>query len=471
MYKENQKKAEKTEPKKVIIKMREGLAIEHPDAAGIDVGDTEFSVAIRIKEGGYEVSTYGTFTQDLTSIVSYLKEKGITTVAMESTGVYYVPLYLTLEKAGIEPYLVNARHAKNVTGRKQDDTDAIWLQKLHTCGLLQKSFQPSGEERALRDLVRQRKIPVLMGADSIRRMQKALELMNIKIHTVISDIVGKTGINMIRAIISGERDANILAQYKDGRIKASHEAIVASLEGIWRQEHLFSLQQAYEAYQFSQKQIGECDEQIKMQLDKQTALVMDGEIYNGPVTEPGSADTKSTPSRKSKQIAPKNRYKFDIRSYIAKLLGTDLCDLPGISDITVAELIAEIGTDINQWKSEKRFTGWLNLCPNTKISGGKTISSSIMKKKNHAGLCLRMAAMTVGRTKTPLGDYYRRMRGKLGGKGAVVATANKLAKIIYTMLKEKKPYDPAIYEKAREKFKATQIKYYEQRLADLKKAA
>lgn len=449
--------------------MRQGLTIEHPHAAGIDVGDTEFAIAIRSEGGGYEVSTYGTFTQDLTQIVSYLKEKGITTVAMESTGVYYVPLYLQLEQAGIEPYLVNARHAKNVTGRKQDDTDAIWLQKLHSCGLLQKSFQPSGEERAFRDLVRQRKTPVNNGADCIRRMQKALELMNIKIHTVISDISGKTGMNMIRAIIAGERDAQKLAEFKDGRIKASDEAIIGSLEGIWRQEHVFALTQAYDAYQFCQKQIAECDQQIKMQLDKQIALLANGVITNGD--DDMTTETKRTKVKKRRAVATKNKYAFDARSAMTKLLGVDLCCLTGISEITVMELIAEIGTDINQWKGEKRFTGWLNLCPNTKISGGKTISSRMMKRKNHAGLCLRMAAMTVGRTNTPLGDYYRRMKSKMGGKGAVVATANKMAKIIFTLLKNRTQYDPTIYEKAQEKFKANKIKYYEQRIADLKKVA
>ncbi len=471
MHKEKKKKPERVERKKVIIKMKEGLPIEHPHAAGIDVGDTEFSVAIRSKEGGYEVRTYGTFTQDLDCIVSDLKENGITTVAIESTGVHYVPLYLKVEEASIEPYLVNARHAKNVTGRKQDDTDAIWLQKLHTCGLLQKSFQPTVEGRAFRDLVRHRKTVVTNGADSVRRIQKALELMNVKIHTVISDILGKTGMNMIRAILQGERDARKLALFKDKRVKASHETIVLSLEGIWRDEHLFALKQSYEAYQFSQKQMAECDEQIKMQLDKQTAIVKDGEIYNEKDKEVSAENNLSKKDKKYKPVSVKNKYKFDVRSYMAKLLNVDLCDLEGISEITVTELIAEIGTDINQWVNVKRFTAWLNLSPNTKISGGKIISSRIMKKKNYAGLCLRMAAMTVARAKTPLGDYYRRMRGKLGGKGAVVATANKMAKIIYTMLKEKKPYDKSIYEKAQEKHKEKQIEYYEKKLANLKKAA
>lgn len=470
MSKEKQKKPERVERKKVIVKMKEGLAIEHPHAAGIDVGDKEFSVAVRSKEGGYQVSTYGTFTQDLDCIVKDLQEGGITTVSIESTGVYYVPLYIKLEQAGIEPYLVNARHAKNVTGRKHDDTDAIWLQKLHTCGLLQKSFQPASEDRKFRDLIRQRATLVSNGSDWVRRMQKALELMNVKVHTVISDIIGKTGTKIIKAIIEGETDATRLATYRDKRIKASYETIVMSLEGIWKEEHVFALKQAWEAYQFFQKQIVECDEQIKMQLDKQTAIVKDGEIYNEQ-EKPAPATDKGSGKKKFKKIAVKNQYRFDVRSYMVKLLGVDLCELEGISEITVTQLIAEIGTDITQWGNVKRFTGWLNLCPNTKISGGKIISSRLMKKKNYAGLCLRMAAMTVARSQTPLGEYYRRMRGKLGGKGAVVATANKMARIIYTMLKYKQPYDRSIFEKAKQKYETKQIEYHERMIAKFKKAA
>jgi len=462
MHKRKQKKA-KTSHVKVVIKMKEGLPTEHPYAAGIDIGDTEIAVAVRSTAGGYEVSTFSTFSRDLDSIVKYLKQNSITTAAMESTGVYYIPLYLKLEESGIEPYLVNARHAKNVTGRKQDDTDAIWLQKLHTCGLLQKSFQPEAEGRVFRDYVRHRKNLVTIGSDSVRRMQKALELMNIKLHTVISDILGKTGMDMIKAILSGERDAKKLAAFKDGRIQASEETIIKSLEGIWREEHLFALKQAYETYAFHQNQIAECDEHIKMQLDKQTAIVQEGEICSD------QEDMGKKGNNKKK--ARKNQYKFNVRASLFKLLGVDLCAIPGISEITVVELIAEIGTDISKWKKIKQFSGWLNVCPNTKISGGKILSSKTMKKKNHAGQCLRMAAMAVANSKTPLGEYYRRMRGKLGGKGAVVATANKIARIIYTMLKEKKQYDESLYKKTQKDFRAKQIKFYEKKIADLKKVA
>jgi transposase len=471
MHKGEQKKEKTVEARKFVVKMKEGLLTEHPHAAGIDIGDTEIAVAIRSPEGGYEVQTFGTFSQDLDSIVSYLKDNSITTAAIESTGVYYVPLYLKLEEGAVEPYLVNARHVKNVTGRKKDDTDAIWLQKLHTCGLLQKSFQPTVEGRVLRDYVRHRKNLVSVGSDSVRRMQKALELMNVKIHTVISDLLGKTGMDMIRAILDGQRDARELAKFKDPRIKANDQDIIKSLEGIWRQEHLFALKQAYETYKFHQAQIQECDQEIKMQLDKQTAIVNEGEIYSDEdkvILEANGSQQKGSTHKKK---ARKNEYKFDVRSYLVKLLSVDLCEIPGISEITVMELIAEIGLDMDKWKSVKQFCAWLNLCPNTKISGGKVISSKTMKKKNHGGLCLRMAAMSVSTNKTALGQYYRRMRGKLGGKGAVVATANKMARIIFTMLKDKKQYDVSIYEKAQQNFKAKQIRFYEKKIAELKKSA
>lgn len=467
MNKGKQKKFKKVERKKVIVKMKEGLPIEHPFAAGIDIGDTEIAVAIRSSQGGYEVRTFGTFTEDLVNIVSFLKENGIDTAAMESTGVYYVPLYLKLEESGLDPYLVNARHAKNVTGRKQDDTDAIWLQKLHTCGLLQKSFQPTNDGRVLREYVRHRKNLIIIGSDSVRRMQKALELMNIKIHTVISDILGKTGMDIIKAILAGQRDAKELAKYRDRRIQAPQEEIIKSLEGIWKEEHLLALKHAYDTYEFHQKQISECDQHIKLQLDKQTAIVKEGEI----ICQSASTDTTRQKKSETKKIAKKNQYSFDVRAYLIKLLDVDLCAIPGISEGTVMELLAEIGTDMGKWKSVKQFCSWLNVCPNTKISGGKLLTSKIMKKKNHAGLCLRMAAMTMSRNKTPLGDYYRRMRSKLGGKGAVVATANKMARIIYTMLKENKEYDVSIYKNAQADFKARQIKYYERKIEALKKVA
>lgn len=269
-------KTEKT--KQASPKTGNGLPVFYPHAAGIDIGDTEHYVAIAEGNGGHEVKSFDAFTCDLKSIVSHLKDRGITTAAMEATGVYWLALYLLLEEAGIDPWLVNAKHVKNVTGRKKDDTDAVWIQKLHTCGLLQKSFQPDEHYRILRTYVRQRKNLITIGSDSVRRMQKALELMNIKLHTVISDILGKTGMQMVAAILEGERAPEVLANLTDPRIKASREIIIKSLDGIWKDEYLFMLKQAHQEYLFYQQQIKECEEKIKDQLVKQVAMVNEGDI-------------------------------------------------------------------------------------------------------------------------------------------------------------------------------------------------
>ena len=264
--------------KKRNVKISSGLPVFYPHAAGIDIGDTEHCVAISDGKNGHEVKSYDAFTVDLQAIVADLQAEGITTVAMETTGVYWLPLYIMLEEAGIEPWLVNAKHVKNVTGRKKDDTDAIWIQKLHSCGLLQKSFQPDEQYRILRTYVRQRKNLISISSDAVRRMQKALELMNIKLHTVISDILGKTGMQILEAILSGERDPEVLAALTDPRIKASREDIIKSLEGIWKSEYLFMLEQAHQEYAFYQQQIKACEEKIQEQLLQQVANVTEGDI-------------------------------------------------------------------------------------------------------------------------------------------------------------------------------------------------
>lgn len=273
-----EKKDQKSEIKKK--KHSQGMPVLNPFAAGIDVGDTMHDVAISDGVSGFEVREYSSFTEDLDELVNWLKSEGITTVAMESTGVYWLNLYLMLEEAGIEPYLVNAKHVKNVTGRKKDDTDAIWLQKLHCCGLLQKSFQPESQIRVLRTYVRQRKNLISISSDSTRRMQKALELMNLKIHTVISDILGKTGLQMIGAILNGERNPDELIKHKDNRIKASDIDLRKSLTGIWKDEYLFMLKQSYDEYMFYQSQIDECEDRIRELLLSMAAQILDGDITN-----------------------------------------------------------------------------------------------------------------------------------------------------------------------------------------------
>ncbi len=447
--------------KKGIVKMGTGLPVFNPHAGGIDIGDTLHYVAINDGNGGHEVKTTSAFTCDLHEIVDYLKANGVTTVAMESTGVYWLPLYFLLEEAEIEPYLVNAKHVKNVSGRKKDDTDSIWLQKLHTCGLLQKSFQPDNEIRLLRNYTRQRANLILLGSDAVRRMQKALELMNIKIHTVISDILGKTGTSMVKAIIAGERDPHELSTYCDPRIKASKEEIIKSLQGIWKEEYLFMLEQAFENYEFHQKQIKSCEEKIKQQLLKQAAQVKIGDITN----------LEETRKKKTKAKAKKNQFDFSVSPYLIAISGVDLCKIPGISDVTALEFIAEVGVDMSKWKSAKHFAAWLNLVPNTKITGRKIISSKMQKKKNKAGQCLRQAASCLSTNKTPIGDYYRRMRSRLGGKGAALTTAHKLARIIYTMMLKKTEYNVGMIIDNQEKYKDEKIKRLEKQLSQLKQAS
>lgn len=259
-------------------KFGRGLSVLHSRAAGIDVGDTKHDVAIWDGSGGHEVREFLSFTEDLEKLVAWLVKEEITTVAMESTGIYWLNLYLMLEEAGIEPYLVNAKHVKNVTGRKKDDTDAIWIQKLHSCGLLQKSFQPEADIRKLRTYIRQRKKLLAIGSDSVRRMQKAMELMNIKLHTVISDILGKTGLLMVEAILNGEHNPEELIKLKDPRIQASEEEVKKSLRGIWKEEYLFMLEQAYEGYRFHQSQVKACELKIEKLLLEQVAKVTEGDI-------------------------------------------------------------------------------------------------------------------------------------------------------------------------------------------------
>jgi transposase len=450
----------KEEVKKGISKFATGMPVFNNHAAGIDIGDTMQCVAISDGNGGHEVKTTTGFTCDLQEIVTYLLEKEITTVAMESTGIYWLPLYLMLEDAGLDVFLVNAKHVKNVTGRKKDDTDAIWIQKLHTCGLLQKSFQPDNEMRTLRDYTRQRRNLILMNSDTVRRMQKALELMNIKIHTVIADILVKTGMRMINAILSGQTNPQELAALCDVRIKAPKEEIIKSLEGIWKEEYLFMLRQAVDHYEFHMLQINNCDEKIKQQLLKQVAILRDGDI----------SEIENPTGKKSKVKPRKNELNFEVLPYLSIVTNVDLSRIPGLGDTTVLELISEIGTDMSKWKNAKHFAAWLNLAPNSKISGGKILSSKRMKKKNRAGQILKQAASTISNSKDPMGDYYRKMRSKLGGKGAVTATAHKLARIIYTMLLTQTEFNAEIIDGNQKKYTASKIIRLEKQIAKLKAA-
>ena len=437
----------------------ENFPLINAHAAGIDVGDKEMVVAVSPSACEENVRTFGTFTCDYESIVAYLRSCEVTHVAMESTGVYWVQLYLYLLREGFEVMLANARHIKNVTGRKDDEGDAMWIQRLHSCGLINGSFQPDLQNRALRDLIRHRRALVQDQSRCTNRMIKALELMNIKVQTVISDIDGKTGRAIIDAILNGERDASVLASLADPRIRASKEVLIKSLQGIWSSTQLFLLKEHYATYQFLSQQIQQTDVEIEPCLELVIASYHAGEL---PPIEYKQASKRST---------RKNTIPFNATAYLKALLHIDITQIPGVGELTALEFISETGVHMDKWPTENHFTSWLNVVPNTKKSGGKIISSKMMKKKHRAGQILRMAASTLRRSKSPLGDFYRRKQAQGGPAKAVLATATKIAISIYKMIQNKEEYQPTKMIESQNKFKQTQIKRLETKLAKLKAAA
>jgi transposase len=344
-------------------------------------------------------------------------------VAMESTGVYWIPLYELLESRGFTVYLVNARNVKNVSGRKSDVLDCQWLQQLMSYGLLSTAFRPKEEICVLRAISRQREMLVQYQAKHIQHMQKALTQMNVKLDNVISDIVGVTGQKIVRAILAGERDARTLAQLRDGRIRASEEQIVKSLQGNWREEHLFSLKQAVNLYDSYQTSIGECDEQLARVLGKLAS-------HDEPPADPP----------KSGRGRPVKVQKFDLRTALYRTCGVDLTRIEGIDVGTALKMIAEVGPDLSRFKTVKHFSSWLSLCPGTKISGGRVLSGASQRTANRLAQALRMAAVATGKSHSALGAYYRRLSTRLGKAKAIRATAHKLARLIYTLLTKGQAY-------------------------------
>lgn len=457
------KKTAKKEKKQSFVAM----SLVNPDAAGIDIGSTLHAVAVPADRDAEPVREFGTMTCDLAAMVEWLQECDIQTVAMESTGVYWKPLFAMLVRHGIEVYLVNARHVRHVSGRKNDQSDAQWLQQLHSCGLLKSSYLPDDIQEALRTLVRYRKTLTQDSSRFILRMQKALELMNIKLHTVINDLTGKTGMAIVEAIIAGERNAKNFVPLIDARIKADHGMIVKSLEGNWRQEHLFTLAESYKCYQFYQERIGQCDKQIEQQLQQYEASQNEG-LLHAPAIPTRDEERQLAKKKKKNKNAPP----FDIRAYLQAIHGVDVLAIYGISEIGALEILGETGTEMSKWKDEKHFVSWLNLCPNNKISGGKLISSALMKKKaNIASQAFRTAANAIQRSDHWLGDYFRRMKAKGGNKYAIVATANKIATIYYKMVRFKEEFKPVDLQQYQEKYKKAKIAYLERKLQQLKQEA
>jgi transposase len=457
----NKVKTKKQKTKNVIE-----LPVVNPYSAGIDIGDTLHVVAVAPGLSDERVRSFGTMTSDLRAIADWLAECEIDTIAMESTGVYWKPLFSLLSSKGFEVYLVNAAHAKNITGRKDDENDAMWIQKLHSCGLLSSSYLPDDEQETLRTIVRFRRILTQDSSRCINRIQKSLELMNIKFHTVISDIVGETGQAVLRAIIAGEREAKNFLPLIGYRIKADKDTIVKSLEGNWREEHLYTLRECYSMYLYYRERIAAADKEIEKQLQKMEAKTNEG------VIEVKRDRPQENPVIKIKKGKDKNHPKMDVRYYLERIHGTDVLAIYGLSDIGGLELLGETGTDLSKWKTDKKFVGWLNLCPNNKISGGKQISSHVMKKKpNTASQAFKHAANSVQKSDHWLGDYFRRMKTKGGNKYAITATAAKIARIYYKMVTQKEVFKPIELSKYQENYKAKKIAYLERKLALLKQEA
>jgi transposase len=392
-------------------------------AAGIDVGSRSHFVAVPADLTAEPVREFAGFTGDLHRLADWLVELGIQTVAMESTGVYWIPLYEILEARGLEVVLVDARHVRHVPGRKSDVLDCQWLQQLHSYGLLRGAFRPPEAIVTLRAYLRQRKGLITDASDGIRHMQKALRQMNLLLDNVVNDITGVTGLAIIRAILAGERDAQALARLRDRRCRADERTIAGSLEGHYREEYLFALGQAVERYDFCQQQILACEAAIERhlrQLDQ-------------------AGDPPPPPPKKPKGHS-KNDLAFDARGPLARLAGVDLTEINGMSESSVLTVLAETSLDLGAWPSEKHFASWLGLSPGSKVSGGKRLSGKTKPSANRAAAAFRMAAYSLANSKSALGAFYRRLKARLGAPKAITATAHKLARIFYRMLTAKRPF-------------------------------
>lgn len=393
-----------------------------PDAAGIDLGATVHYVAVPPDRGKQTVRSFGTQTADLQALADWLIACKIKTVAMEATGVYWVPLFQVLEDRGLEVCLVNARHVKNVPGRKTDVQDCQWLQYLHSVGLLHASFRPPAVVCAVRALVRHRDSLVRTGCEHLLRVQKALDQMNVQVHRAVTDITGETGQAILEAIIKGERKPEVLAQHRNYRCKKSEAEIVAALRGDWRPEHLFTLRQSFEAWQYHQKLIAECETELRKQMD-------------------GLADqTRETAPPK---VRSDKRCDEKTRQHLFEKFGVDLTAVDAVNVQTAYMFLSEVGTDLSKFESAEHFASWLGLCPDNRKTGGRQIGVATRKVANRLSRALRMAAQSLHRIESPLGDWFRRMKAKLGAPAATTAAAHKLARVLYAMIKFRKPFEPA----------------------------
>ena len=397
------------------------ISLTHPNTAGIDIGSAAHFVAVPPDRDDEPVREFASFTADLHRLADWLDACGVDTVAMESTGVYWIALYELLEARGFTVLLVNARHVKNVSGRKSDVLDCQWLQQLMSFGLLRGAFRPADQVCVLRSLSRQRTMLLRSQGRFVQHMQKALTQMNIQLANVISDVVGETGQKILRAIVAGERDGLALARLKNSRIRASEDEIAKSLQGSWRAEHLFALKQALDAFDFCGTQLAECDAQVQAQL--QALHVREDE-----------------PAQGKKRGRARNAPKFDLRTQLFQMCGVDLTRIDGIDVTTALVVVSEVGADMGKFPSDKHFASWLGLCPGTKITGGKVMSGKTKRCANRAAQALRLAAAALRSSQSALGAYYRRMCARMDKPKAVTAAAHKLARLIYAMLTHGQEY-------------------------------
>jgi transposase len=421
----------------------------HPRAAGIDVGNSAHWVAVPPDGPSPTVRQFGTFTADLYALADWLIERRVTTVALESTGVYWVPLFAVLESRGLKVCLVDTRRLKCVPGRKTDVLDCQWLQQLHTFGLLSCAFVPEEQVSVLRSYMRQRAMLIRYASHHIQHMHKALQQMNVKLGNAVSDITGQTGLAIIRDIVGGERDPHKLAKHRDPRCKQSEATIAASLEGHWREDHLFELAQALELYDAYRGKIAACDVQIERCLKQ----------------FPQHASPTPLPPQRA-QRRPHSPG-FDARKHLHALTGVDLTAIDGIDANTALKVISETGTDMSLWPTVKHFCSWLCLCPGSKKSGGKVISSRSRSGGNRAAAALRMAAQSLERSASANGAFFRRMKARLGAPAAVTATAHRLARIFYAMLRNGQAYVDIGQEAYEEQFRKRMLRHLQRQARKL----
>lgn len=442
------------------IKTAKGLKLKvvNPDAAGIDISPKELQVCVPDDRDEHSNRVFGVYTKDLHEISAWLKQCRITTVVMESTGVYWLPIFEVLKEDGFEVLLVNAKDAKNYSGKKTDEADAEWLMLLHQYGLLRPCYQPENQTRRIRNLVRHRDAMIKSCSREVLHVQKAMEQMNLKLDNVFSDILGKSGQAIISAILEGKRDPEKLASLADHRCKKSKEEIMLSLQATWDEDQLFIMKQSQELYLYYQTQISACETEIE-NLVKVCAIEVKQE----------SAQSKEL-VRCEKRQSKRNMISMDIESYAFDLWGVNTMRIPGMSAPSILRLVAELGDNfVEKFEDAKHFVSWANLVPNNKISGGKLLSSKVQKKKNPVGQIFRQCANSLYKSNEPLGDYFRHIKSRSGHIQAMVATGKKLATIFYTIVSTKNEYDPDVYSNHRKTQLDHKIIYLRNRLQRLEK--